>query len=742
MTNYPTDNIVTYDLEVFPGYFLAGFETPDGTVYQYTHHDLEALLTFMEWVKRGGYTLAGFNSIGYDDLVLTAFLRDPRHEIAYETSYSIIQVGTPRWRFDNDINSIDLMQILPGRISLKKIGVCLGHSKLQELPIAYDKTPTPEEQQILLGYNRNDLAITRKLLNQIQPELDLRRIMSERYDTDMRSKGEATMAEAAILEEFWRLGGIETKKQLNQRAHAIVSADPRVFVAQPSWWSTAKAQPNPEMEAVLSVGDEIFSTPIPVIDGRLASGFLDKQLFIGDRYYTTGVGGLHSIDGAGSWIPKDDEILVDIDVASYYPNIILTQKLSPRQWGEAFLPIYQGIVDRRMKAKRKGDKVTARILKISANGTYGKTSDQFSSLYDPQMTANVTVVGQLGLLTLIAMLEGAGVARVVSANTDGMSVLAKQLAFDDVKDIVAYWEQMTGLEMEYTEYSALYQRDVNNYIALKPDGKAKTKGRFVCDWPDLRHTPNANIVAIAIKNLVREGKSLENTIYECDDINQFILTQSVTGNWTTTWNNAPLGKMLRFYKSNCADAAPIIRTPGEGVKGNQGVVSNSDKCVPLEDLPDEFPKDVNYAWYINEAKELWEAISQPKRTGMNRWAEFLHRQGLRPCMVDPNAKTLSRARVEYGTTDFSSMPPGWELGTGTGDGLLAALHPDRADVFTVNRPFPSKTRKLVKTKHGFELIYGARVPLKGAVKYDASGLADESQLDAWYTPAELKKVGR
>ena len=32
--------------------------------------------------------------------------------------------------------------------------------------------------------------------------------------------------------------------------------------------------------------------------------------------------------------------------------------------------------------------------------------------------------------------------------------------------------------MEYTEYRALYSINVNNYLAVKPDGKTKGKGQF------------------------------------------------------------------------------------------------------------------------------------------------------------------------------------------------------------------------------------------------------------------------
>lgn len=742
MNKYPVDNIVTYDLEVFPGWFEAGFELPDEKIYQIVvtpgaFDAVDQLRAMLKWLADHGYTLAGFNSRGYDDLVLTGFLADPDPATAYAISQRIIAGGEKPWTFDNEIQSIDLMPILPGRMSLKKIGVCLGHPKLQELPVPWDQTPTWIQQQTLLGYNGNDLQITRKLCNTLKADLELRSQMSDQYGVDLRSMGEATMAEAILFAEYKKLGGQLSKRQLNERAHEILVEYPYAQVKTPSWWSELAHKR--EQGVVEALGEDIFNTDIEITEsGRLSSAQMTRQIYLDDRYYTMGVGGLHSVDGPGCWVPGPDEQLFDIDVASYYPNIILTQDLAPRTWGDEFRFIYRTIVERRMHAKRTGDSTTAQILKIVANGTYGKSSEPFSCIYDPQMTANVTVLGQLGLLMLISMLEG--IATVCSANTDGITVLVKRNRFDDLADAVIDWEKATGFEMEYTEYAGLYQRDVNNYIALTTDGNVKTKGVFVSKWPDLRHMPSANIIARAIIAKLQDDVPIAETVHECHDINQFILTQNVTGGWTTSWNGQRLGKVLRFYKSNREDAAPIIRTPGENDAGNESKVSDSDGCVPLEDYPEEFPSDMNRYWYVDQALKLLDVITQPKRPGLTRWAESMHMQGLSPCTVNPESGR-SRAAVRWGTEDFTSMPEGWMLGTKTGDGLLAIRHGEYyTDLIKVDRDYPAKSRAKVKKDHGLELVYGARVPLPGF--YTVRDLDPTVSFDEYYTPAELKRVGR
>jgi hypothetical protein len=734
---YSIENPAFYDLEVFPDYFMAGFKIPGVGVYQYVHTTgrpsiVQKILDMLGYLSVE-HTLFGFNSHGYDDPVLTEYLRTGSPDAAYDMSQRIIVWGEKPWTFENIINSVDLMPILPNRISLKKIGVCLGHSKLQELPVRYDRTPDAEGCRVLPGYNINDLEITEKLYNEVYKELKLREALSNQYNVDLRSKGEATAAEAILLHELAQTGVDTNKGLLNKKARQIVDSNPRVDVFEPTWWDElVRNQKLP----ILSSMDYIFKTPIDIdYNGRLTKGSISSRVFIDDRFYAMGVGGLHSVDGPGVWIPKEDEVLLDLDVASFYPMIILTQKLYPRAWGEVFLDIYKSLVDRRIEAKRSGDKTTADVLKIVVNGTYGKTSELFSSLYDPKLTVNVTVTGQLALLTLIEMLVG--VATVVSANTDGITVLLKRDMMSKLTDISKRWESITGLELEETPYLALYQRDINSYCAVKSgkDGEVslKTKGIFIDTWPDLRHTPSANIIATAIANKILYNKGVGDTVSECQDINQFLLTQSVTGKTTTSWNGKPLGKVLRFYKSYRSDSAPIIRTTEDG---NTSIVSDSEATVPLEDLPDSLPPDINRVWYTIRAAELWDKIARPKLPGMNRWAELMESEGLKPCYVDP--KKPSAAGVVRGELDFTSIPKGEVMGVKTGCGVIARVWGDgRTEFFATEKEYPPQTRDLVSKKEGFKLLYRVRTPLTGLIK-----LNPPVDWDEFYTPAELKKVGR
>lgn len=85
------------------------------------------------------------------------------------------------------------------------------------------------------------------------------------------------------------------------------------------------------------------------------------------------------------------------------------------------------------------------------------------------------------------------------------------------------------------------------------------------------------------------------------------------------------------------------------------------------------------------------------------------------------------------------MPAGHVLGTGTGDGLIARVWlSGEVDILAADRHYPTRTRAKVTKDEGFDLIYGARV-VADLHRYTVHPPVD---FDQFYTPAELRKVGR
>jgi hypothetical protein len=336
-----------------------------------------------------------------------------------------------------------------------------------------------------------------------------------------------------------------------------------------------------------------------------------------------GIGGLHSSEKCQAVFADDDHILVDRDVTSYYPMIILRLGLHPKHMGKAFLKVYRGIVNRRLKAKAEGNTVVANSLKITINGSFGKFGNKWSALYSPDLLIQTTITGQLSLLMLIERLERAGVS-VVSGNTDGIVMRCHKRLKDVMEEVVAEWENDTGFKTEATEYDALYSRDVNNYIAVKKAGGVKLKGAYA--KAGFMKNPANEICIDAVVAHITEGKSLYDFIRASRDIRKFVTVRTVQGGAIAgvkkylkerigkrgqplkpeealdVSDAYYLGKAIRWYYSTDGEIGIFYKMPN--VKGNHNQVPVTDGAKPLMELPDEFPDDVDYDWYVREARQI------------------------------------------------------------------------------------------------------------------------------------------
>lgn len=467
MTNYPIDNLAIYDLEVYKNFFLMGVKLPDGTVIQ--EETLEGCQLLLGELRKHGYNLAGFNSLGYDDLVLTVFLQTGSEFEAYITSSNIIQENIPRHMMENAIGSIDLKQLVTGRISLKAVGTRLYYDHLEELPINPHVELSEVQKQVIRGYNIKDLDITELLALEMKDELELRSAMSNEYGLDLRSKGGAPIAEAVLGEEIKKITG-KSFKQLKDESWSILGGG--VIVEPPTWWSKMLSQAVEGSWLRYTMFDQAprLNVTIPLDEkGKLIKGALDSTLYLDDNFYAMGLGGVHSVDGPGAIIPKEDEFLCVADVASLYPYSILLQKCFPRHVKVAMEKIYGGLLTSRMEAKRSGRKQEANSKKLILNSSYGHFSNPYSVLFDPQQTARVCVYGQLAFVTLVAMLADIGV-HAKSCNTDGGLFLGKRQNHEVMIQVASWWEGLTGYKLEYDYSKAYHIMDVNNFIMVNDDG--------------------------------------------------------------------------------------------------------------------------------------------------------------------------------------------------------------------------------------------------------------------------------
>lgn len=573
------------DTEVYPNWFYAAFldaDTGKSASVELSEGgklNVSGLLKLLRTNR-----LVTFNGTSFDLPVLRVALAGEPTDRIHAAAEDIITRNLPPWRFDKawivakalTVNHIDLIEVAPGVASLKLYGGRMHSRRLQDLPIAPGTMVTDEQKQLLRTYCRNDLDTTLDLYRKLLPQVELRASMSEQYGMDLRSKSDAQIAEAVLVHE----AGGEVLRPVVEPGTAYRYKVPAFVSFQ-----------TPELKALL---DRIAEADFVVGDNGavLEPQALQTEVRIGAGVYRMGIGGLHSSETCQVVTADADHVLVDRDVASYYPAIILRLGLAPAQMGQDFLRAYRSIVDRRLAAKRSGDKVTADTLKIVVNGSFGKLGSKYSKLYSPDLLVQVTVTGQLCLLMLIESLEAAGI-RVASANTDGIVIRCPKGLTRTMDAIVGGWESVTGFDTEATNYLAVYSRDVNSYIAVKDDGSVKLKGAYA--GASLAKNP-ANAIAItAAVNWLVEGTSIRQTIRSCKDIRQFVTVRSVKGG--AVKDGVYLGKVVRWYYA--IGMQGVIQYQSNGY-----TVARSDGAKPLMDLPDEFPVDVDFDWYEREAMSV------------------------------------------------------------------------------------------------------------------------------------------
>lgn len=243
------------------------------------------------------------------------------------------------------------------------------------------------------------------------------------------------------------------------------------------------------------------------------------------------------------------------------------------------------------RAQLEVARVETESKKIQINGSFGKFGSPYSKLYSPTLLIQTTVTGQLSLLMLIEQLESEGIP-VVSANTDGIVIKCPRDKIALMELIVLEWEVATGFETEATEYLALYSRDVNNYVAIKPDG-FKVKGVYAP--AALQKNPTNEIVTKAVIEFLQKGIPVEQTIHGCTDITKFVSVRTVKGG--AVKDGAYLGKAVRWYYA-LGELGTI------NYKVNGYTVPRTEGAKPLMDLPEAFPDDVDLDWYIAEAQSI------------------------------------------------------------------------------------------------------------------------------------------
>ncbi len=651
-----------FDIEVYPNYNLFIFknlETKNIVAFQH-NESLNELPQLENFLSQKDLVLIGFNNFRYDDTILR-FLGYFNYKCSTQDIYNLSKYLIEgqinpifRAKFSDFNNAkyylpfltLDLMQFQKG--NLKSLGVSMGHKKLQELPFNPDKILTMVEQEAVLNYCENDIEITEKLYFEVKPKLDAREVLNKEmfpamqrlgYKKDFRKLSDSSLAANYMVLRYCDENNLNFYNFTDYKRASSYTKIPIREILNPNISFTNKN--------LKDFHDKIASK---IID--IEKPDLNESVIIGGKEYSFALGGLHSTDKNKIYRSDDNEI-VDIDVASYYPNLIINHKIKPDFLNDSWITIYKTIVDERILAKKSGNKKRADTLKIIINSFYGNFKYKNFYAYDPKTAYSVTLNGQMYLLMLIEQLEDAGY-KVISANTDGVTYLRNKPG-KDLK-IRKAWEEKFHLALEETLFKILIQKDVNNFCAIDTKDNFKRKGCFSKE--QLGKSLKAPVIYEAVENYILNGVLPDETINTCKNIEHFLFSKKADKKFNVSFKGSRVQNINRFFVSNDESAGYL-----EKIEENKKIRITNERVKLENDINQDDINFVNKDFYIKEAENLLNELFADLRAEELKNLNFetlksLEAQGFKlvPKTYKNNIKGLKINQYDEIKFDFSKYP--------------------------------------------------------------------------------------
>lgn len=563
--------VYVYDIEVFQNIFHCSVKnTETNDIYKFEiserKNQLRELVKFFKQVDKyitwGDYyttniniptniIFCGYNNLHYDNPIINYIIEYEDKLMQYNipticsSIFNLSKTITAssednidawkHWKYQIWFDTFDILTMLYSnklRVGLKEIQVTMQYPNVQEFVCDWTKPLPLEDFDSMIDYNINDIESTSELLNRCKKDVDLRIAIEDEYGVRVLSKDGVNIGMKILTQKYLEKTGLTwwDIKDLRSPMSVIPLKDVILpFIKYDS----------PILQRVLDDMKNQIVSP-----GR--KGYENKFVFNNLRY-SVGVGGIHSVNSPEIIIPRDDEMLIDIDVASLYPSMLIEYEFYPRHLGKEFLEVYKQIKDERIEAKHNGDKVKNETLKLALNGLSGNLQNEHNFCYSPFAVMQIRINGQLLLLMLAEKLTQIG-CRIVQANTDGLFVLLKKDAYSKVNSICREWEQLTKLTLEEDRFKAMYQYAINDYFAITEDNKVKEKGMFITTVK-LGKGLTPKIIPKAVISFFKDGIPVEDTIKNCTDIRDFLMSEKTGKQWHVEYMNEEQQRTNRFYAS-------------------------------------------------------------------------------------------------------------------------------------------------------------------------------------------------
>lgn len=465
------------------------------------------------------YWLNGYNNIGYDNIILTAMIRNPnpravklRNDMLFKHMkendlFNRTKRHNQRRKFTDNkrfpvsraIKSIDSMQEIIADehkddmmgISLKYIEGNRGVS-IFETSVSFDiqRPLTEQEVKDTILYCMNDVDETELIMfarweDYFEPKMFLCD-MIEDWGFEFCMSMRTTTLTGKLLENDNKTDFFKVLESLKDKM-------------------------TPEMYAYWKKG---YNPDDKDDDGLVLEQF---ENIIKYKW-----GGIHAVHRLKKYF---EGRIWHIDVASMYPSIIVLLMLL----GEEKTKLYDGLRVSRVDDKHHGRKKAANGKKLILNKLYGILGSKTSKVSNIGGMNSICVYGQVAMYNIGKLVSPYGT--IIQFNTDGIYFQPNDdIELDFIKEVLKEWEDEFKLELDIEEFVSIAQRDVNTYVAVKDDGSFKTKGEissYEDKWSNMFKSWNASIVEKAVVDLITKDIPIVDTVNKEEEMKRF---QYVTKN--------------------------------------------------------------------------------------------------------------------------------------------------------------------------------------------------------------------
>ena len=645
-------NVLIYDIETLKELFLVVIYNPESDVtYEFQvskwTNQLDKFMKFIE--EHDEHYWVGYNNLRFDSQVVEYIIRNCKdwHEFSgleicamiaqkaadtiHDANYDVFPEYKEEWL---SLKQLDLFKInhfdnKNRRVSLKRLEFEMDFENIEEMPIHHLKENMTQEEIIeTIYYCHNDVQATYEFykitigdtnhpLYKGNNQIELRQDIYDEFDIPCLNYSDSKIGDEMIKKYYCQEKGI-TYNELPKKGFFRKEIEIRKCIADYVVFQT------PELQAFLK---RMKKTVLGLQDD------FKESIEFYNNTYSFMKGGLHTENKPKVFEADDETKILDWDVSSYYPAI---NGRYPQHLGKEFLRGYKQMFEKRLELKplaKKDKKIKGIVgaLKLAVNSVYGKSSDMQSWIYDRQLTMFTTITGELSLMMLIEAYELNDI-HVISANTDGVTIMVTNDLMDKMHEINKWWMELTSYELERTDYQKIIFSTVNDYLAIKTDGEIKKKGDFLTDF-ELHKNKSARIVPIALEHYYTNDVPVATTICNHTNIYDFCLRQKASKDFHyeghSKENKTIYNKLIRYYVSGTGEKLLKVKNPE--CTTNAADVSQVEAgewvMTVCNHLNIDHPLDnINHSYYIEKAERIIEKI------------QFSGRK--RKIIVNPNQMTL------------------------------------------------------------------------------------------------------